>query len=59
MIMDDVFYEVLLHKAILTVSEVVSILRISTYRVYKLIHQGKLIAYKEDGCGPMSSLSTN
>lgn len=48
--MDDVFYEVILHKATLTVPEVVSILGISTYRVYKLIHQGKIMAYKEEGC---------
>lgn len=48
--MDDVFYEVILHKATLTVSEVVSILGISTYRVYELIHQDKIKAYKEEGC---------
>lgn len=47
--MDDVFYEVILHKATLIILEVVSILGISTYRVYKLIHQGKIKAYKEDG----------
>jgi len=40
----------LVNKTVLYASEVASLLGYSTHTVYRLIHCGKIPAYKEEGC---------
>lgn len=39
----------LINKSVLFVSEAACVLGCSSYQVYRMIHEGRLAAYKDDG----------